>query len=98
MRRTTLVLLALLLLAGAEQAFATLAIVWRATVTSWDSPVSQWQDELACQGATWTDARRQAQGAIAALTPGGRVPVPPAIGGPDSPAPAADQTRSPPVR
>jgi hypothetical protein len=97
-RRTALVLLTLLLLAGAEQASATLAIVWREAITSWDSPASQWQDELACQGATWTDPGRQAQRAIATLTPGGRLPVPLATAGPESATPAAHHTRSPPVR
>ncbi|HXG02030.1 MAG TPA: hypothetical protein VNO23_01275 [Candidatus Binatia bacterium] len=98
MRRPALLLLVLLLLAGAEQALATVAIVWRGAVVSWDSPASQWQDELACQGATWSDARRQAQSAIAPLAPGGRLPAPPATPGLDTPAGAADHTRSPPAR
>lgn len=98
MKRATPVLLALLLLAGVQQASATLAIFWRGAVLSWDSPASQWQDELASQGATWADARRQAQGHLATLTPCGRLPVPPASAGPDSPPAAAAHTRSPPAR
>jgi hypothetical protein len=98
MRRSALVLLSLLLLAGAQQALATVAIVWRSAVVSWDSPASQWQDELACQGATWSDVRRQAQGAIAPLAPGSRLSAPPATPDLDSPPGAADHTRSPPAR
>lgn len=98
MKRATPVLLALLLLAAVQQASATLAIVWRGAVLSWDSPASQWHDELASQGATWADLRRQAQGHLATLTPSGRLPVPPASAGPDSPPGPAAHTRSPPAR
>jgi hypothetical protein len=96
-RRAAPVLLALLLLAGAQQASATLAIVWRSAVLSWDSPTSQWQDELASQGAAGADPRGQAHGHLAALGPGGRLTVPGASRSPDGPVAAADHTRSPPA-
>jgi hypothetical protein len=46
----------LVLLGLAHAAHATLGTYLRAAVVSWDSPVSQQQDELASQSLPWTDA------------------------------------------
>jgi hypothetical protein len=59
-----LILTALLLAAQAQYAAASLAVIWRIAVVSWDSPTTQWQDETALQGSTHVDAGKEAQGAI----------------------------------
>ncbi len=96
MRRLALGLLALLLLACVQQPSAALAIFWRAAVVSWDSPVTQWQDELACQGAAWTDPQRQAQRHLTTPGPCRRLPVASSPGVPTAAVRDADHSRSPP--
>jgi hypothetical protein len=59
-----LLMTALLLAAQAQYAAASLAVIWRTAVLSWDSPTTQWQDETALQGSTHVDAGAEAQGAI----------------------------------
>ena len=57
-------LLGLLLLAGTQHVSAGLGILWRTSVVSWDHPSSQLNDEVATQGATYSDPIRQALSAL----------------------------------
>jgi hypothetical protein len=59
-----LLLTALLLAAQAQYAAASLAVIWRIAVVSWDSPTTQWQDETALQGSTHLGAGEEARSAI----------------------------------
>ncbi len=61
------------LLAGAEAHFAlaTLNIVWRTFVLSFDSPATQWNDDIASDGRVSSDPGREAHDAVQpGVTPG----------------------------
>jgi len=90
-------LLALLLLACAQQAGATLGILWRAIVLSWDSPATQLQDEAASQGVACADGARQAREIALLALPPRRVPVAPEVAPGDLLWADASATRSPPA-
>ncbi|MBI2206661.1 MAG: hypothetical protein HYU41_22730 [Candidatus Rokubacteria bacterium] len=59
-----LTLLALLVGAEAQFALATLDIVWRTLVLSFDSPASQWTDAIASDGTVSSDGGREAREAV----------------------------------
>lgn len=56
-----LLLVALVWVATVEQSVASLAILWRVSVLSWDNPATQLRDETAAQAVAGTDVRRQAR-------------------------------------
>ena len=56
-----LLLVALVWVATVEQSLAGLAILWRVSILSWDSPATQLRDETASQAVPATDVRRQAR-------------------------------------
>jgi hypothetical protein len=74
MRLFSALLTALLLAAQVQYAAASLAVVWRTAVLSWDSPTTQWQDELALQGSSHVDPAAEAWSAIE-QTPAARLEV-----------------------
>ncbi|HEX9820682.1 MAG TPA: hypothetical protein VGD07_13860 [Methylomirabilota bacterium] len=88
----------LLVLSLAQATDAALSIYLRASVVSWDNPISQHNDELASQSVPWADAAGEslAHARAAAATTGGLVTLP---AGPDlaSPALGSGITRSPPT-
>jgi hypothetical protein len=98
-RWPALTLLALLALAGAEQATAQLGIIWRVAVLSWDNPLTQLHDEVACQATLSADPSRQASDhARVALVPSGRLGLTAGGDGDEATPGPAHLTRSPPVR
>lgn len=77
---------------------AHLSIVWRASVVSWDSPATQFQDELATQAVAYVDAARQLRDHVgAALRASGRLAVTASAACGSTGAVTARLTRSPPV-
>jgi hypothetical protein len=54
-------LIGLLALAQVHAGLGVSGTVWRATVLSWDDPVTQIVDELACQSVPHTDPWRDAR-------------------------------------
>jgi hypothetical protein len=97
-----LVVLGFLLLVSVaclQQAQASLGVLWRATVLSWDSPITQLQDEAAGQGAVHDDAARRARDAtLAAGRDAQRLVL---SSPPEALAPSALEsplTRAPPLR
>jgi hypothetical protein len=91
-------LLALVAVCGVLETNAQQSIFWRAAAISWDSPVTQLQDELAVQGAVYADAARQLREHTgSASTASGRLPLAsdPVRG--DQLAVSSGVTRSPPA-
>jgi len=97
-RVLALAFLALVATWSVQASDAQLWIVWRAAVVSWDSPVTQFQDELASQGVVDLDAARHLREHVgAALRPAGRLAPPPEPPGGDAVALGARLARSPPA-
>jgi hypothetical protein len=92
------VILASLLLAAVEVSGATLRIIWRAAVLSWDSPATQLADELAGRFSPLSDAGADArQSTRLACRPTGQLTrhhAPPPAADPEL---GAGITRSPPA-
>jgi hypothetical protein len=77
---------------------ARVSIFWRTSVVSWDSPATQFRDELAVQGIVYVDGARQLrEHAGAALAPAGRLRVPPDPAHAEAVALTSRLTRSPPA-
>jgi hypothetical protein len=96
-RLAVLTLLVLLALGCVQQAHAGLAILWRATVVSWDSPVTQLQDEAASQGAVHDDPVGHARARLAAAIGSTHMALPATPDRATQPALDAALTRAPPV-
>jgi hypothetical protein len=92
-------LLALLLVLSLAQATgAALSIYQRASVVSWDNPISQHNDELASQAVPWADpAEESLAHARAAAQATGRLVALPTLPDLGSPALCSGITRSPPI-
>jgi hypothetical protein len=89
--------LALVVTWCAQASHAQLSIVWRTSVVSWDSPATQFHDQLATQGAVYVDAARQLREHVGAalLACGRAVPADPPRG--HAVAVTSRLTRSPPA-
>jgi len=93
--RWSVVLLALLALAGAEQTLASRDIVARFTTLSWDNPATLLQDETASQGVISVESARQTSAGALALGPVRRLTVGPSSTGAPAVAALARQPRGP---
>lgn len=98
-RRTLVVtFVALLAICCVRAVTAQVSIVWRTSVVSWDSPTTQFRDELAVQGVAYVDGARQLrEHAGAASVPSGRLTVPPDRASAEAVALTSRLTRSPPA-
>jgi len=93
-----LLLLALLALLLVQVPQASLNIVWRFAVLSFDNPATQLLDELTCASAPYADSAAEARESARVVSAASRRLAPPQ--GPhagQSPALSAGITRSPPT-
>jgi hypothetical protein len=99
LHRVACVLLALLLgVAAVQAAEASLRIVMRFAVLSWDSPATQVSDEMVCESSPPSQAGVEAgQGARLAVGASGRLAADPVAPHPSTPALSSGITRSPPA-
>ena len=89
---------ALLAICCARAVDAQASIFWRTAIVSWDSPTTQFHDELAVQGIAYVDGARQLrEHTRAALTPAGRLTVRPDRASAAAVALTSRLTRSPPT-
>jgi len=89
---------ALLAICCARAVDAQVSIFWRTVIVSWDSPTTQFHDELAVQGIAYVDGARQLREHTgAALAPAGRLTVRPDPGQADLIAVTSRLTRAPPT-
>ncbi len=93
-----LLLAAVVVAAVVHAADAHVWVIWRLAVLSWDSPTSQFSDEIALQGVVYSDgARRAREETLAAFRPvgvvGRRLATRVVVTAPRS----SDPTRSPPL-
>lgn len=81
-----------------ESSHASVSILWRYAVLSWDNPATQIQDELACGTAPCADLAGEARESVRAvhLAPGVLAPSRNQTAR-ESPAHSAGITRSPPA-
>jgi hypothetical protein len=97
-RPTCGVLLALLMLAALEAPEASVRVLWRFAVLSWDSPATQVFDEIVCESSPPSQAGAEAQRATRlGARPSARLAPDTAAPRPGSPAPSSGITRSPPA-
>jgi hypothetical protein len=91
-----LLLLALLALLLVQVPRASLNIVWRFAVLSFDNPATQVLDELACATTPYADSTAEARESVAVAAPGRLVWLQEPRAG-QRPALVAGITRSPPA-
>ncbi len=92
------VLVGLLSVVQLQSAHATLNILWRYTVVSWDNPATEIEDQLACETAPSLDLAAEVRERVRmARTTAGLLATNPDDGQHSSPALSSGITRSPPT-
>jgi hypothetical protein len=97
-RLACLVLVVLVGVAAFQAAEASIRILWRFTVLSWDNPATQVFDELVCESSPPSQAGAEAgQSTRLAVAASGQLPTDSLAASHESPALSSGITRSPPA-